>query len=56
MADSEDIKNLKKREFLDSLVKTKPKKVELDRNEVIDIITIIEGFKRKLQAELKKQA
>jgi hypothetical protein len=52
MADSEDVKKLKRYEFL----KRKSEKVELDRNEVINILTIIEGFKRKLQAELKKQA
>jgi len=56
MADSEDIKKTIKKFERYSKVPIHPKKVELDRNEVIDIITIIEGFKRKLQAELKKQA
>jgi hypothetical protein len=37
----------------EELKKTK-QKVVLDRNEVIDLITIMEGFKRKLQAKLKQ--
>jgi len=33
---------------------TPRKTVEIERNEVIDILTIIKGFERKLQDKLKQ--
>jgi hypothetical protein len=59
MADSEDIKSVKKFKRYENLgdpYRPKSEKVEIDRNEIINILTIMEGFKHKLQAELKKQA